>query len=291
MTEASPLDAAERAVQVLGAGRLPEEWAATPLTVVMPTYNEAGNLPGMADALLALPLAGLRLLVVDDSSPDGTGEIAEDCARRHQEMSGRRRMSVLHRTEKDGLGRAYAAGMAKAVEGGARYVLQMDADGSHPVEKVPELLGVALATDAGVVVGSRYVQGGTLSDAWGAHRKLLSRWANAYAGTILGTRVRDITGGFNLWRADAVHAVDLRSVDSAGYSFQVETKYRALRHGFDVMEVPIHFEDRTVGESKMSLMVQLESVVMPWKLRVRAARGSRGGPGPGPSASGPGPSA
>lgn len=254
------------------AERLPKAWAATPLTVVMPTYNEAGNLPGMAEALMALPLPGLRLLVVDDSSPDGTGQIAERFAERY----GSARMGVLHRTEKDGLGRAYAAGMAQAVAEGAHYVLQMDADGSHPVEKAAELLGVALATDAGVVIGSRYVQGGTLSDAWGAHRKLLSRWANAYAGTILGTRVRDITGGFNLWRADALRAIDLASVDSAGYSFQVEMKYRALRRGFDVMEVPIHFEDRTVGESKMSLMVQLESVVMPWKLRLNASPGDGG---------------
>ncbi len=262
------------------AARLPETWAATALTVVMPTYNEAGNLPGMAEALMALPLPGLRLLVVDDSSPDGTGEIAERFAERY----GSARMSVLHRTEKDGLGRAYAAGMTRAVAEGAEYVLQMDADGSHPVAKAAELLGVALATDAGVVIGSRYVQGGTLSDAWGAHRKLLSRWANAYAGTILRTRVRDITGGFNIWRADALRAIDLASVDSAGYSFQVEMKYRALRRGFGVMEVPIHFEDRTVGESKMNLMVQLESIVMPWKLRLGAlgvlgARASRPGAG------------
>ncbi|MFD9907461.1 polyprenol monophosphomannose synthase [Streptomyces sp. NPDC059063] len=287
MTEASPLDAAERAVRSLGAGTLPEEWAATPLTVVMPTYNEAGNLPGMADALMALPLPGLSLLVVDDSSPDGTGDIAEERARHVEATYGTRRMSVLHRTEKDGLGRAYAAGMARAVADGAHYVLQMDADGSHPADKIAELLGVALATDAGVTVGSRYVQGGTLSDAWGVHRKLLSRWANAYAGTVLGTRVRDITGGFNLWRADAVRAVDLATVDSAGYSFQVEMKYRALRRGFDVLEVPIHFEDRTVGESKMNLMVQLESVVMPWKLRLRGERDERGArgarvPRPGP---------
>ncbi|MGA4841543.1 polyprenol monophosphomannose synthase [Streptomyces sp. G45] len=293
MTEASSLDAAERAVRSLGAGTLPEEWAATPLTVVMPTYNEAGSLPGMVDALMALPLPGLRLLVVDDSSPDGTGDLAEEHARRVEAEHGGPRMGVLHRTAKDGLGRAYAAGMARAVADGAHYVLQMDADGSHPADKVAELLGVALATGAGVVVGSRYVQGGTLSDAWGAHRKLLSRWANAYAGTILGTRVRDITGGFNLWRADAVRAVDLATVDSAGYSFQVEMKYRALRRGFGVMEVPIHFEDRTVGESKMNLMVQLESVVMPWKLRLRgapavvrvprpAARPERGVGGPGP---------
>ncbi|MFI6880053.1 polyprenol monophosphomannose synthase [Streptomyces sp. NPDC050400] len=247
---------------------LPDDWAATPLTVVMPTYNEAGNLPGMAEALMALPLPGLRLLVVDDSSPDGTGDIAEEYVRRF----GGERMAVLHRAGKEGLGRAYAAGMTRAVTDGARYVLQMDADGSHPVARVPEMLGVALSTGAGVTIGSRYVEGGTLSDAWGAHRRLLSRWANAYAGTILGTRVRDITGGFNLWREDALRAIDLASVDSAGYSFQVEMKYRAVRRGYGIMEVPIHFEDRTVGESKMNLMVQLESVAMPWKLRARSRR-------------------
>ncbi|MFC7310498.1 polyprenol monophosphomannose synthase [Streptomyces monticola] len=243
----------------------------------MPTYNEAGNLPVMAESLMALDLPGLSLLVVDDSSPDGTGELAETLATRYNrdvESGARPRMSVLHRTEKNGLGRAYAAGMSQAAEQGAAYVLQMDADGSHPVGKVGEMLGVALATGAGVVVGSRYVPGGTLSDAWGAHRKLLSRWANAYASAILGTRVRDITGGFNLWRGDALRAIDLASVGSAGYSFQVEMKYAALRRGFSVMEVPIHFEDRTVGESKMNLAVQLESMAMPWKLRARS-RGSR----------------
>lgn len=252
------------------AGALPETWGRTPLTVVMPTYNEAGNVPRMAELLMDLDIPGLRLLIVDDSSPDGTGQIAEELAQKFHAEDGTPRMSVMHRTAKDGLGRAYAAGMSKAVEDGARYVLQMDADGSHPEGKVAEMLGVALSTDAGLVVGSRYVPGGTLSDAWGAHRKLLSRWANAYASTILGTRVRDITGGFNLWSADALRAIDLGSVGSAGYSFQVEMKYAALRKGFQVMEVPIHFEDRTVGESKMNLAVQLESIAMPWKLRVRS---------------------
>ncbi|NGO76849.1 polyprenol monophosphomannose synthase [Streptomyces sp. YC504] len=253
---------------------LPAAWADTALTVVMPTYNEAGNLPRMAETLMALAeeLPGLSLLVVDDSSPDGTGELAESLAERYN--THRVRMRVLHRTEKDGLGRAYAAGMTRAVEDGAAYVLQMDADGSHPAQKVAEMLGVALSTGAGVVVGSRYVPGGSLSDAWGAHRKLLSRWANTYASAILGTRVRDITGGFNLWRADTLRAIDLASVGSAGYSFQVEMKYAALRRGFGVMEVPIHFEDRTVGESKMNFAVQLESMAMPWKLRA-AARGRR----------------
>ncbi|MGW0737739.1 polyprenol monophosphomannose synthase [Streptomyces sp. NPDC002851] len=255
--------------------QLPAAWADTPLTVVMPTYNEAGNLPGMAEALMELPLPGLSLLVVDDSSPDGTGDLAESLAARYDkgaDAGARPRMSVLHRTEKNGLGRAYAAGMSQAISEGAQYVLQMDADGSHPVDKVPELLGVALATGAGVVVGSRYVSGGSLSDAWGLHRKLLSRWANAYAGTVLGTRIRDITGGFNLWRADALRAIDLASVGSAGYSFQVEMKYAALCRGFPAVEVPIHFEDRTVGESKMDLAVQLESVTMPFKLRARSRR-------------------
>ncbi|MEV4439312.1 polyprenol monophosphomannose synthase [Streptomyces sp. NPDC049577] len=254
---------------------LPEEWGRVPTTVVMPTYNEADNLPTMAETLMALPLEGLRLLVVDDGSPDGTGTIAEQLADKYNEP-GRARMGVLHRTAKNGLGRAYAAGMARALDEGAAYVLQMDADGSHPADKIAEMLGVALATGADVVVGSRYVPGGTLSDAWGAHRKLLSRWANAYASSILGTRVRDITGGFNLWSAEALRAIDLDSVDSAGYSFQVEMKYRALKAGFTVMEVPIHFEDRTAGESKMNLAVQLESVAMPWRLRSRALGGPAG---------------
>ncbi|MFI6941627.1 polyprenol monophosphomannose synthase [Streptomyces sp. NPDC050418] len=249
---------------------LPTAWADTALTVVMPTYNEAGNLPRMTETVMALTeqLPGLNLLVVDDSSPDGTGEIAESLSERYND--GRVRMRVLHRTGKDGLGRAYAAGMGQAVENGAQYVLQMDADGSHPAGKVSEMLGVALSTGAGVVVGSRYVPGGSLSDAWGVHRRLLSRWANAYVSTILGTRVRDLTGGFNLWRAETLRAIDLASVGSAGYSFQVEMKYAALRRGFGVREVPIHFEDRTVGESKMDFAVQLESLTMPWKLRAAA---------------------
>jgi len=252
---------------------LPETWATTPLTVVMPTYNEAANLPGMVDRLMGLAVPGLRLLVVDDSSPDGTGDLAEDLAARFNEVGDPPRISVLHRAEKNGLGRAYSAGMSLAVAEGAHYVLQMDADGSHPSSKIPEMLGVALSTGAGVVIGSRYVQGGSLSEAWGLHRKLLSRWANTYAGTILGTRIRDITGGFNLWQADVLRAIDLASVDSAGYSFQVEMKYRALRRGVGAMEVPIHFEDRTIGESKMNLAVQLESIAMPWKLRARRAPG------------------
>ncbi|GGW17094.1 dolichyl-phosphate beta-D-mannosyltransferase [Streptomyces capoamus] len=240
----------------------------TPVTVVMPTYNEAANLPGMAEAVLALPLDGLHLKVVDDSSPDGTGRIAEELAERYN-RPGMRRMSVLHRTGKDGLGRAYAAGMSAALEEGAAYVVQMDADGSHPVEAVPRMLRAALECDAGLVVGSRYVEGGSLDEAWGAHRVLLSRFANRYARAVLGTEIRDITAGFNLWSAPTLRDVDLSSLDSAGYSFQVELKYKAVRAGHRAVEIPIRFTERTEGESKMTLRTQLESAVIPLRLRLR----------------------
>jgi dolichol-phosphate mannosyltransferase len=246
---------------------LPAEWSNIPLTVVMPTYNEAENLPIMAEKLMALDLPGLRLLVVDDNSPDGTGQVAESLAERYNEPD-RTRISVLHRTVKDGLGRAYAAGMDKAVAEGARYVLQMDADGSHPVEYVPQMLGAALSSGAGFVVGSRYVAGGRLADEWGLHRRLLSKWANAYVSAVLHTGLRDVTAGFVMWRGDTVTAMRLSEVRSSGYSFQVELKYQAVRSGYTGVEVPIHFEERQIGASKMSLAVQLESAILPWKLRL-----------------------
>ncbi|WP_369233864.1 polyprenol monophosphomannose synthase [Streptomyces sp. R21] len=238
------------------------------VTVVMPTYNEAGNLPRMAEAVLQLPLGGLHLKIVDDSSPDGTGRIADELAEKYN-ADGRRRMSVLHRTEKDGLGRAYTAGMGAALDEGAQYVVQMDADGSHPVEAVPQMLGTAVATGVGLVVGSRYVEGGALDEDWGVHRVLLSRFANRYARTVLGTKIRDITAGFNLWTAAALRDVDLATLDSAGYSFQVELKYKAVRAGHSAVEIPIRFEERTEGVSKMTLRTQLESAVVPIRLRMR----------------------
>ncbi|MFH9659276.1 polyprenol monophosphomannose synthase [Streptomyces sp. NPDC017248] len=240
----------------------------TRVTVVMPTYNEAANLPGMAEAVLGLPLDGLRLKVVDDSSPDGTGRIAEELAEKYN-GGGRHRMSVLHRTEKDGLGRAYTAGMSAALAEGAAYVVQMDADGSHPVDAVPRMLEAALGRGAGLVVGSRYVEGGSLDERWGAHRVLLSRFANRYARAILGTEIQDITAGFNLWAAATLRDVGLESVDSAGYSFQVELKYRAVRAGHTAVEVPIRFTERTEGASKMTLRTQLESAVLPLRLRMK----------------------
>ncbi|MFH9087577.1 polyprenol monophosphomannose synthase [Streptomyces sp. NPDC017673] len=239
-----------------------------PVTVVMPTYNEAANLPGMAEAVLGLPLDALHLKIVDDSSPDGTGRIAEELAARYN-SGGRRRMSVLHRTAKDGLGRAYTAGMSAALAEGAAYVVQMDADGSHPVEAVPRMLEAALATGAGLVVGSRYVEGGSLDERWGAHRVLLSRFANRYARAVLGTEIQDITAGFNLWSAQTLRDVDLSSLDSAGYSFQVELKYKAVRAGHTAVEIPIRFAERTEGASKMTLRTQLESAVVPLRLRLK----------------------
>jgi dolichol-phosphate mannosyltransferase len=245
-----------------------ESYAGVPVTVVMPTYNEAANLPRMAEAVLQLPLAGLHLKIVDDSSPDGTGRIAEELAEKYN-ADGRRRMSVLHRTEKDGLGRAYTAGMSAALDEGAEYVVQMDADGSHPVDAVPRMLGTAVATGVGLVIGSRYVEGGSLDEDWGAHRVLLSRFANGYARAVLGTKIRDITAGFNLWSAATLRDVDLATLDSAGYSFQVELKYKAVRAGHSAVEIPIRFEERTEGVSKMTLRTQLESAVVPIRLRLK----------------------
>ncbi|CAL9299361.1 polyprenol monophosphomannose synthase [Streptomyces sp. SudanB182_2057] len=238
------------------------------ITVVMPTYNEAANLPGVAEAVLGLELDGLQLKIVDDSSPDGTGRIAEELAEKYN-GDGRTRMSVLHRTEKDGLGRAYTAGMSAALDEGAEYVVQMDADGSHPVEAVPRMLRAALDSGAGLVVGSRYVEGGSLDEEWAAHRVLLSRFANRYARAVLGTDIQDITAGFNLWSARTLRDVGLASLDSAGYSFQVELKYRAVRAGHTAVEVPIRFAERTEGESKMTLRTQLESAVLPLRLRLK----------------------
>jgi dolichol-phosphate mannosyltransferase len=181
-------------------------------------------------------------------------------------------MSVLHRTGKDGLGRAYAAGMSAALDEGAEYVVQMDADGSHPAEAIPRMLGTALANGVGLVVGSRYVEGGSLDEDWGAHRVLLSRFANRYARTVLGTRIRDITAGFNLWSAQALRDVDLATLDSAGYSFQVELKFKAVRAGHSAVEIPIRFEERTEGVSKMNLATQVESALVPLRLRMRNRR-------------------
>ncbi|GAA2782225.1 polyprenol monophosphomannose synthase [Kitasatospora sp. CM 4170] len=237
--------------------------ASPKVVVVVPTYNERENLPVLAGLLADLAMPGLHLLVVDDNSPDGTGEVADKLA---ADSPGT--VSVLHRTEKDGLGRAYVAGMTRALEDGADVVVQMDADLSHPASVLPVMVETLLADDTAVVLGSRYVPGGSTAEEWPWHRKALSAWANFYVNTILSLGVRDATAGFKAWRAQTLRAIDLPSVTSNGYSFQVELNYRVVTRGLTIREVPIRFEERIKGASKMSLGVQVESAMAPWKLRL-----------------------
>lgn len=236
----------------------------TRVTVVLPTFNEADNLAPMVAALLALPVDGLNVLVVDDDSPDGTGKIADELAAAHPGL-----VDVVHRRVREGLGRAYVAGMQTALAAGAEFVVQMDADFSHPVDAVPRLLGTAQATGAACVIGSRYVPGGTLAAEWSTARRALSAWANLYVRTILRMRLRDVTAGFKIWDARSLAQLELGAIASGGYSFQVEMHYRATRAGMTMVEIPIHFSDRRAGSSKMSLRVQLESALMPWRLLVK----------------------
>jgi len=221
-------------------------------TVVVPTYNEARNLPAMAEALLAQP--NLRLLVVDDGSPDGTGELADRLA-----AASPGRLAVLHRRGERGLGLAYIDGFRRALADGAEAVVQMDADFSHSPADVPRLLDRLAVCD--VAVGSRYVPGGSVDDQWGPGRAALSRSANVYARTLLGLRTRDATAGFKAWRRSALEAIDLGTVRSRGYLVQVEMTYVCERLGLAIGEVPIHFSERRTGRSKMSLKVKLQAAV------------------------------
>ena len=232
--------------------------------VVVPTYNERDNLPTLLTRLLVLPVPDLRVLVVDDGSPDGTGELADELAR-----SSGGRVQVLHRAVKDGLGRAYVAGMGRALAGGAGTVIQLDADLSHPVETVPLMLAALTDGPADVVVGSRYVAGGSTAQEWPWRRRALSRAANSYVDHVLHLGVRDVTSGFKAWRAEALRAVDLPSCNAQGYAFQIELAFRCRRLGLVVEELPIHFADRSHGRSKMTFAVQREAAVLPWRLRRR----------------------
>jgi dolichol-phosphate mannosyltransferase len=233
------------------------------VTVVVPTYNEKDNLPRLVDQLMALPLPQLRILVVDDNSPDGTGELADKLATDAPE-----RIAVLHRVAKDGLGRAYVAGMTRALEEGASVVVQMDADLSHSPSVIPAMVEALRTTGAGVVIGSRYVAGGRTAEDWPWHRRALSVWANIYVNAILNLRVKDATAGFKAWRAETLRAIDLGTIRSNGYSFQVEMNFRTIRAGISIAEVPIRFSERAEGASKMNLRVQLESARTPWRLRL-----------------------
>jgi dolichol-phosphate mannosyltransferase len=248
------------------AVELPEPWRSAALTVVLPTYNEAANLPVIVEQLFGLPLTGLKILVADDNSPDGTGKIADELVQRY----GADRMTVVHRPGKQGLGRAYVDGMTRAVAAGAEFVVQMDSDLSHAPDYLPQMLGTLLASNADVVIGSRYVSGASLAREWAWHRKALSGFANTYVRVLLHLGIRDVTAGFKLWRSSALEAIDVATVRSNGYSFQVEMNYRTIQHGLKVVELPIHFADRREGESKMSLRVQLESALMPIALRRRS---------------------
>jgi dolichol-phosphate mannosyltransferase len=250
---------------------LPRPWSEMPVAVVVPTYNEAENLPRLAQRLFALKLPNLRLIVVDDNSPDGTGEIADQLAAEfNQTQPGR--MIVLHRAVKDGIGRAHLAGMAEALARDDRFIVQMDGDLSHQPETIPQMLGAMLATDAGLVIGSRYIASGSLSESWGLHRRLLSRGGSTYVNAILHLRIADTTGGFKLWRADALKSIDLACVRSSGFSFQIEMNYQAHSAGVKILEIPIHFDERFTGKSKITLGIQLEGLWVPFALRMARKR-------------------
>jgi dolichol-phosphate mannosyltransferase len=230
-------------------------------TVCLPTYNERENLEPM---VRALGKHGVRVLVIDDNSPDGTGEIAERLA---QELDY---VDVLHRPRKDGLGPAYIAGFRRALADGAERILELDCDFSHDPDDVPRLIAATKSAD--LALGSRYVPGGEIRD-WGLVRRAISAAGSAYARILLSTTIRDLTGGFKCYRADVLEAIDLDAVVSRGYAFQIETTYRALRAGFRVVEVPITFVDREIGGSKMNRAIVLEAI---WKvpaLRFAALRG------------------
>jgi len=229
------------------------------ITVVLPTYNEAENLPKLVSALFSLPL-DLTLLVVDDNSPDGTGRIAEDLSKEH---SGK--INVLHRAGKLGLRSAYLEGFAKAFEAGSDVVVQMDADFSHDPAVLVEMARRIESCD--VVIGSRYVKGGSLARRWPLWRKALSAFGNTYARTILSFPLHDVTTGYRMWKRRALEGIPLDRIRSNGYVFLVEMAYVAYLMGYDIAEVPIHFSDRRWGKSKMSFRIQLEAAVRIWDVR------------------------
>jgi len=218
--------------------------------VILPTYNEAGNIERMVEAVGPKLGADDRILIVDDNSPDGTGRIADRLA------AADSRIEALHRPAKEGLGPAYIAGFRRALEGGAGLVVQMDADFSHDPAYLPRLIAASALAD--LVLGSRYVPGGGITE-WGAMRRLISRGGSLYSRVLLGVPVRDLTGGFKCFRREVLEEIDLDTVAASGYSFQVEMTYRVLKAGFEVLEVPITFRERQAGNSKMSTSIVIEA--------------------------------
>ncbi len=240
--------------------------------VVLPTYNEADNLRPIAAAILA-QLPGATLLVVDDGSPDGTGRQADELAAADE------RVRVRHREAKQGLGRAYLDGFGRAIEGGAAIVVQMDADFSHDPAVLPALIGPVVEGSADLVIGSRYVDGGGVRD-WGLVRRVISRGGSLFAKVVLGLRPHDLTGGFKAWRATTLAAIPFDGVHAGGYVFQIEMTYRASRLGARVAEIPIVFQDRRAGQSKMSRRIIVEALLVVLTLRWDELRGrgpTRGG--------------
>jgi dolichol-phosphate mannosyltransferase len=229
--------------------------------VVLPTYNEAGNLRPLVEAALKQLPDSRRVLIVDDNSPDGTGEIADRLAAENEDVT------VLHRPRKEGLGPACQAGFREALAGEAELVIEMDADFSHDPAYLPVLLKAA--EDADLVIGSRYVPGGEVAD-WGPWRRLISRGGNAFARNTLGIEVRDLTGGFKCYRREVLEAIDFETITARGYVFQVEMPFRALCAGFRVVEVPIVFRDRREGKSKMTMRIIAEAI---WRVLAMRMRG------------------
>jgi dolichol-phosphate mannosyltransferase len=234
------------------------------VTVCLPTYNERENLEPMLGALRKVLPDDARVLVIDDASPDGTGELADGLAAADE------RVYVLHRERKEGLGPAYVAGFRRALADGAELVVEIDCDFSHDPSDVPRLL--TAAEDADLVLGSRYVEGGGVRN-WGLVRRAISAGGSAYARFLLGTHIRDLTGGFKCYRREVLETIPLERISSKGYAFQIETTYRAERAGFRVVEVPITFADREVGHSKMSRAIVFEAIWRVPSLRLRALVG------------------
>jgi dolichol-phosphate mannosyltransferase len=231
--------------------------------VIIPTYNEAENLGKITSALFELNIEGLEILNVDDASPDGTGQLADQLKLQYPD-----RFHVMHRSGKLGLGTAYIQGFKWAIELGAQYIIHMDADFSHSPSYIPQML--ALIPDFDVVVGSRYVKGGRLDERWSWYRRLLSWWANSvWVRVILGTKTKDSTAGFKCWQARALQEIDLERVHSTGYIFQVEMCYIAEKLGYRIKEIPIYFEERSVGDSKMDSGIKIEAALRVFEIRSR----------------------
>ena len=229
-----------------------------PALVIIPTYNELENLKPIVDAVLAVD-SRVDVLVCDDNSPDGTGKLADELAAKNE------RIQVLNHEKKEGLGRAYLAAFRWALARGYQFIIEMDADFSHDPRFLPKLIDTA-QNEADLALGSRYVEGGGTVN-WGVGRQIISQGGSLYARTILGVHIRDLTGGFKCFNRRVLEGIDLNTIESSGYGFQIELTYRALKKGFTVKEIPIVFEDRRVGQSKMSRKIFLEAARMVWKLR------------------------